>query len=326
MIIINDEQVKNFETFLKQHKFFFIAGHKEPDGDAIYSCLGMAAILKSKGLEYQLLSAGPFKRVEIREKEPLFTNTPAFLSQEDRKNTGLIMLDCSEMSRLGELDGDLTDIDTFIVDHHKTAEPTGNSIIDPSSPACACLVQQLYEKIIGKPDPETAKNLFTGMATDTGYFRFLKEDSAEVFKSTARLVESGANPRTTYDFITGGKSFNTRKLLGIMLSRAEQYYNNKLIITWETQEDTKKYGQDGRDNDALYSLLLACEDVEAVVFIRQDTDHTCTCGFRSRDKVDVSAIAAKFGGGGHKNAAGLSTDGKLENLKPAILKEFAKVL
>jgi len=326
MIIISEKQVKSFENFLDSHKFFFIAAHKDPDADAIYSCLGMASILDKKNIRYQLLNAGPFKRNEIKDKEPLFTNTPEFLSEPERKQTGLIILDCGEISRIGELEGDIKGFDTFIIDHHKTSETTENTIIDPTSPACACLVQQLYENMIGKLDEKTAQYLFTGMATDTGYFRFLNTDSSEVFKSTARMVESGANPRKTYDFITGGKPFNTRKLLGIMLSRAEQYYNNKLIVTWETQEDTKKYGQEGRDSDALYSLLLACEGVEAVLFIRQDTEHTCTCGLRSRDEIDVSAIAAKFGGGGHKNASGLSTEGKIDTLKPLLLKEFAKVL
>lgn len=326
MNIITDAQIETFSQFLSSHNFFYVIGHKEPDGDCIYSCLGMAALLDAKKLPYQLLSAGPFKRTEIRDKAELFTNVPTFLSEPERKRTGLLILDCSEMSRLGEIDGDLEGLDTFIVDHHKTASVTENCIIDPSSPATATLVQQLYEKLVGKPPKEVADLLFFGLATDTGYFRFLKDDSAEVFMAAARLVEAGTNPRQIYDRMTGGKAYNTRKLLGIMLNRAERYYNNKLVITYETTEDTRKYGQEGRDSDALYSLLLACDGVEAVVFLRQETEHNCTAGFRSRDAVDVSTIAAKFGGGGHKNASGASVEGKIETLIPAICKEFAKAL
>lgn len=326
MQIISDEKIDDFKNFLDSHEFFFIIGHKEPDGDAIYSCLGMAEILDKKNLQYQLLSAGPFKRTDIKDKADLFTNTPTFLSEPERKKTGLIILDCSEMNRLGEIDGDLKNLDTFIIDHHKTASVESNCIIDPSAPATACLVQQIYEKLVGKLSKEAASNLFFGLSTDTGYFRFLNIDSAEVFRQAARLVEAGADPRKTYDKMTGGKAYNTRKLLGIMLTRAERYYNNKLVVTYETMEDTKKFGQDGRDSDALYSALLSTEGVEAVLFVRQDTEFTCTAGFRSRDSVDVSAIAAKFGGGGHKNAAGLSIEGKLENIMPMICKEFAKVL
>lgn len=326
MQIITDEQIASFSQFLSSHDFFYVIGHKEPDGDCISSCLGMASLLDAKKISYQLLNAGPFKRTEIRDKADLFSNVPSFLSEPERKRTGLIILDCSELSRLGEIDGDLSGLDTFIIDHHKTASVSENCIIDPSSPATATLVQQLYERIIGQPSKDVAETLFFGLSTDTGFFRFLKDDSAEVFKAAARLVEAGANPRQIYDKMTGGKAYSTRKLLGIMLNRAERYYNNKLIVTYETMEDTRKYGQEGRDSDALYSLLLACDGVEAVLFLRQETEHNCTAGFRSRDAVDVSAIAAKFGGGGHKNAAGGSIEGKIETLIPAICKEFAKVL
>jgi phosphoesterase RecJ-like protein len=187
-------------------------------------------------------------------------------------------------------------------------------------------VQQLYEKLIGNMPKKVAEDLFFGLSTDTGYFRFLKEDSAEVFRQAARLVDAGANPRKTHDEMTAGKAYSTRKLLGLMLGRAERKFNNKLIVTYETMEDTKRLGQEGRDSDALYSLLLSVEDVEAVLFVRQDTESTCTAGFRSRDKVDVSAIAAKFGGGGHKNAAGLSIEGKLETVINLICDEFKKIL
>lgn len=326
MQIISDEKIGEFKNFLDSHVFFYVIGHKDPDGDAIYSCLGMKDVLEAKNLSYQLLSAGPFKRPEIRNQARLFSSEMKFLSEPERKKTGLIILDCSEMSRLGEIEGDLKNLDTFIIDHHKTAGVTENCIIDPTSPATACLVQQIYEKLIGKIPAQTAQNLFVGLSTDTGYFRFLNTDSAEVFRQAARLVESGANPRKTYDEITGGKPYATRKLLGIMLDRVERRYGNKLAVTYETMEDTKQWGQEGRDSDALYSLLLSVDGIDAVLFVRQDTELTCTCGFRSRDNVDVSAIAAKFGGGGHKNAAGLSIDGKIPDVLEKICAEFKKVL
>ncbi|MBQ8680075.1 MAG: bifunctional oligoribonuclease/PAP phosphatase NrnA [Treponema sp.] len=326
MQIISDEKIAEFKNFLEQHDFFYVIGHKDPDGDAIYSCMALAELLKAKNCSYQLLSAGPFKRPEIRSMAIFFSNQMTFLSEPERQKTGLIILDCSEMSRLGEIDGDLSNLDTFIIDHHKTADVTKKCIIDATSPATACLVQQIYEKILGTIPKKTAEYLFFGLSTDTGYFRFLNTDSAEVFRQAARLVESGANPRKTYDEMTGGKPYSTRKLLGIMLDRVERRYNNKLAVTYETMEDTKKWGQEGRDSDSLYSLLLSVDGIEAVLFVRQDTELTCTCGFRSRDKVDVSAIAQKFGGGGHKNAAGLSIDGKCADVLEKICAEFKKVL
>lgn len=328
MLEIEDLKIEKLKKFLNEHSFFYIAGHKEPDGDCVSSCLGMAELVKKFNKPYQLISAGPFKRIEIQKYADLFSSEMQFLSDSERKQTGLIICDCSEIKRLGEIDGDFNGLDTFIIDHHKTSECPENaeSIIDSTSPSASFLVQIVYEKIIGEIPEELAKILFFGSMTDTGFFKFLKDDSAKAFEAVSRLVKAGANPRTTYDEMTSGKAWNTRKLLGLHMNHAEKYLNGKLILTYETMDDTRKFGQEGRDSDALYSSLLAVEGVEAVAFIRQDTENTCTAGLRSRDSVDVSAVASKFGGGGHKNASGLSCDGKLDTLIPQIVKEFAKII
>lgn len=325
---IQENNIQEFKDFISNHQYFYIIGHKEPDGDCIASCLGIADILKKSNKEYKLLSAGPFKRPEIKKFEKQFSNKTDFLDNKDREITGLIILDCSELSRLGEIDGDLSGLDIFVIDHHKTSNLPENAkgFIDPEAPACAYLVQIFYEKILGKIPLKLANILFFGLSTDTGYFRFLSQDSAEVFMAAARLVSYGVEPRMIYNEINSGKPYSTRQLLGVLLSKAERYLDGKLVITYETLEDTKKYGSEGRDSDALYQLLLSSQDVEAAVFLRQDTISTCTGGFRSVDKIDVSQVAAKFGGGGHKNASGMSTDGKIENLIPLIVKEFAKII
>ncbi|MCQ2612878.1 MAG: bifunctional oligoribonuclease/PAP phosphatase NrnA [Treponemataceae bacterium] len=323
---ITQDEEDNFKNFVKCHKTFVVAGHKEPDGDCIASSLGMRDLLKAMNKTCTLVNNGPFKRTETKKYEKFFSGQFG-CSLEERSSVGLIIVDCSELGRLGEISEQLQNLDIFIVDHHKTSEVAGqtcpNAIIDSTAPAAACLVQLLYEAVAGPVPKETAEILFFGIATDTGFFRFLDTTSASVFTSTARLIEAGANPRTTYDYITGGKPYSTRKLLGVLLSKAERYYDGKLVITVETMEDTKKFGQDGRDSDALYSLLLACDEVEAVVFVRQETVSTCTLGFRSRGEVDVSKVAAVFGGGGHKNASGGSTQGTASAIVQKIKEEFS---
>ena len=323
-----NKDAENFKTFIDGHKFFFIAGHKEPDGDCMASCLGIAAILDFFKKPYQLLSAGPFKRAEIKEFESLFSNEMDFQTQEERNHAGLIITDCSEIQRLGEIDGDLKGLDIFIIDHHKTSETPENaqSFIDSHSPACAILVQKFYETLIGPLPKELSETIFFGFCTDTGYFRFIDDTQSDALASATRLVKYGANPKEAYKKINSGRPYSTRKLLGILLSRAERYLDGRLVITYETMSDTKQYGQEGRDSDALYQLLLSSEGVEAVVFLRQETDNSCTGGFRSQDKIDVSQVAAKFGGGGHKNASGMSCEGRIESLIPQVVKEFARIM
>ncbi|MGP1459689.1 MAG: DHH family phosphoesterase [Treponema sp.] len=325
---LEQRQIDSFREFIDTHNLFFVAGHKEPDGDCISSCLGIAGILKHFGKEHLLLSAGPFKRTEIQEFAPLFLPEPPFLSENEMKNAGLIICDCSEIARLGDFSESLKTLDVFVIDHHKTAScPDGaQSIVDSSAPAACALVQSLYENLAGAPPKEVAEILFFGLMTDTGFFRFLTNADADIFEAASRLVKAGADPRKTHGKITGGKAWSTRKLLGLTLERAERHLDGKLIVTYETQDDTRKWGQEGRDTDALYSALLCLKGVQAVVFVRQETDVSCTIGFRSNDSADVSAVAQKFGGGGHKNAAGCSTNGRLETLIPSIIKEFARIL
>ena len=325
---ISQEQFKNFKTFIDNHEYFYIAGHKEPDGDCVSSCIGVSKILEKFKKDFVLLNAGPFKRIEIKKFANLFTDKMEFQTDDERKKTGLIICDCSETARLGEIDGDLEGFDTFVIDHHKTANISDASrcIIDSTSPSASILVQLIYENLIGPLPLELAEIIFFGSMTDTGFFRFLSPEDSDALIALARLVKTGVDPRKTYDYITSGKAYSTRKLLGVLLDHAERYLNGKLVVTYETMEDTKKWGQEGRDSDALYSSLLAVEGVEAVVFVRQDTEITVTAGLRSRDKVDVSLVASKFSGGGHKNASGLSCNGKIETFIPAIVKEFARII
>lgn len=326
MSIIAEEKISNLKNFIDSHDNFYIIGHKEPDGDCISSSLGIAEILKKFNKKYQLLSAGPFKRPEIKQFEKQFTKFPK--KNFNKENSAVIIVDCSEIERIGEeIAPIIKDYDKFIIDHHKTSDIDNEfSIIYPYAPATAYLVQLIYESFFEKIDSEIGKILFFGICTDTGFFRFLDADSSDVFYAISRLVSKGANPRETYSEINSGKPFSTRKLLGLMLTHSEQYFDGKLIVTYETLDDTKKFGKDGRDSDSLYQLLLSVDGVQAVLFVRQDTDKTCTAGFRSKDAIDVSSIAAKFGGGGHKNAAGLSTEGTIDTLLPQIIKEFEKVL
>ncbi len=330
MKILTQEQISAYEEFLRSHDNFIVTGHKDPDGDCISSILVVSEILKFLKKDFILLCAGPFKRAEIRRYESLFSDSLPFIDKEEKAKTGLLIVDCSELSRMGDIGQELKGFDTFIVDHHKTSEGNAldndaQSIIDSSSPAAVCLMQMLYEGIVGKPDKRMAETMFFGLSTDTGFFKFLHQNSAEVFELAARLVRAGADPGKIYEEISGGKPWSTRKLLGILLSRAELHCGGKFALTYETMEDTRLYGQEGRDSDMLYSALLSADGVEAVAFLRQETSASCTGGFRSHGEIDVSAVASKFGGGGHKNASGMSVDGKLDTLIPQVIKEFSKI-
>ena len=143
MSILTQKDSDQLKEFIETHKFFLIIGHKEPDGDCIASCLGIAAIVEHYKKNYRLLSAGPFKRHEIIKFQKQFNDTVEFLDTQERIETGLFITDCSELSRLGEIDFDFKGLDTFIIDHHKTSDiPQGaKGYINGNASAAAYLIQ-----------------------------------------------------------------------------------------------------------------------------------------------------------------------------------------
>ncbi|MDR0670621.1 MAG: bifunctional oligoribonuclease/PAP phosphatase NrnA [Treponema sp.] len=311
--------------FIKTGSKFLIAGHKEPDGDCIGSSLALRSALNRLGKEAILCSAGPFKRTEIKSYEPLFTSSPG---EAGRRNARAIIVDCSSPERTGDLETHIRDLPLALIDHHSTGVRPGEGTVvylDPLAPSATSMVLALIEALGLSLTAEEAEYLLFGFCTDTGFFRHIDAGNMEAFVRAGRMVGAGASPKKIFGAINGGKSFNSRILLGIQLSRAEEHFDGRLIYTSEEYEETRRFGLEGRDSDSLYQLLLSVTRVEAIAVIRQETPERCTVGLRSRDWVDVAAVAADFGGGGHKNAAGFAAPALIADLKPRVLSRFERI-
>jgi phosphoesterase RecJ-like protein len=308
---------------------FLVAGHKEPDGDCVGSQLALVSVLRRMGKEALACSAGPFKRTEVKPYEKFFTLSP---EEAARKGSRVILTDCSSLERAGDLASLLKGLPLAVIDHHaaghySSGEAPGPAYIDVEAPSVTVLILTLIEALGMKPEREEAEFLLFGLCTDTGFFRHVDDQGAAVFEAAARMIRAGANPKKTFLAINGGKSLDSRILMGRILSRVESFYEGRLLLSTEEYEETRRYGLEGRDSDALYQVLQAVAGMEAIVLIRQERldPPQCTVGFRSRDRVDVAAIAEIFGGGGHKNAAGLSAGSRIAELKPKILEAFRPV-
>ncbi|MDR0636917.1 MAG: bifunctional oligoribonuclease/PAP phosphatase NrnA [Treponema sp.] len=314
--------------FIKSGDKFLVVGHKEPDGDCVGSQLALCSVLRRLGKQAIPCSAGPFKRSELKSYAECFISV---VGEAERKGAAVIVLDCSMPSRTGNIASAIEGLPIAVIDHHVAGQHTPNAatapvFLDPLAPSVTVLCLLLIEALGIEPTAEEAELLFFGLCTDTGFFRHTDEQSATTFEYAARLIRYGANPKKIYNLIYGGKNLASRYLLAIQLRRARPYFDGKLLLTSESYEETQQFGLEGRDSDSLYQLLQGVAGVEAIVIIRQETPETCTIGLRSRDWVDVAAIAARFGGGGHKNAAGASASGTIEELQPQILAAFADAL
>ncbi len=307
--------------FLKDYSVYLIVGHKEPDGDCIGSQLVLSSFLRRRKKKTVLLSAGPFTRTEILPYEHAFTDrVPDGL---DLRNAAILVLDCSSLTRVGRIADTLPSLPLAFIDHHAAGEASGQvQYIDPRAPAVTRLVQAVLEAMGDVPTKEEAELLFFGLCTDTGFFRHLDENSSSSFFAASKLVGIGASPKKAFSMIYGGKSLFTRKLMGEILFRTEPYFDGRLLVSFVTEEDHQRYGIASRDSDMLYQLLMTVAGVEAVMIIRQESENNCTVGLRSRESVDVGEIAAQFGGGGHRLAAGLAIEGRIEDVRERMLEAF----
>ena len=313
--------------FIREGTKFIIAGHEEPDGDCIGSQLTLCSLLARMGKTAIPCSAGPFRRTEVAPYAKNFRTAPA---DSDKAGARLILVDCSEYSRSGDLEPHLKGLPAAIIDHHASGSerppPEGTVIFqDPAAPSVTFMIYSLIKALGMELTKEEARLLLFGLCTDTGFFRHTDENSENTFMCAAGLIKAGASPKQTYQAIYGGRSFNSRLLLGRILSRSQTHFNGRLIITHENSDDISELGIESRDSDILYQLLQSVAGTEAIAYIRQEKPDECSLGLRSRDWVNVAAIAESLGGGGHRNAAGCTVTGDIGLATKMVLDKFSRI-
>lgn len=303
---------------ISQYDTFLILGHEDPDGDSLGSQLALGSWLERLGKRVCLCSPGNWKRPEIADWQNLFESViPDF---EENLEVVSIIVDCSSWERTGYPSGSLPDGPLILIDHHASNATFGDILyLNPKSPSTTLLIQRIIESSGATPNLQEAEYIFLGFCTDTGFFRHLTSDSAEVFDAVGRLVALGVSPGKTFRKISGKRTLGSRKLLGRALDRTELYIDGRVAFTWEHWKDWREVGS-LRDSDMLYQMLMAIKGVEAVIFMREQNDGNCRVSLRSTTDLDVSTIAGLFGGGGHKKASGCIISGDrhdvIENLLP----------
>ncbi len=286
--------------FFERHSRFVIVGHLEPDADCIGSEVALAHALHRMGKTVQLANPGPFERQEIAAWHEAFITEP---DQVDAQATGAVVVDCSSPDRIKPFNAILQNCETAVIDHHQTGSDFGHiRFVRSDIPANTILIAALIEHLLGTLAPEEAQPLLLGLATDTGFFRFLESKRPIAFLAAARLSEAGASPREVAAHLNSGRSYGSRRIIARMLERSEQLQDGAVLLTYMTRGDEEEFGT-RRDSDALNHLLLSIEGVRVIAVVKEK-DTGCTMSFRANDDTDVSLLAEKFGGGGHQKASG----------------------
>lgn len=311
---------------LTQSRTVFLATHENPDGDAIGSLLALGLALEAMGKATTMFADNSIPAV--------YRFLPAVERIVHRFDEGLrvdtaVVLDCSALARCGRAATLAGSAPVLIcLDHHLTNTGFGHlRWIDPDACATAEVVYRLIKAMGVTIDKAMATAIYTGILTDTGSFRFANTNRA-AFAICEQMVALGVDPYQAARHVYGTYSLGRIKLLNRALDSIELAGDGKISIMTLTRDMLAETGTHTEDTEGLINYARRIEAVQLAALILEDPNGHAGryhVSLRADGDVDVGAIAASFGGGGHPHAAGFSVDGDLAQVK-ARLASLAKRL
>ncbi len=311
-----------------------ITTHNRPDGDACGCVATLSEALRGLGKTVRplfLSPVPPWYAFLFDEKVPVLRTDV----QVEELATGplgqcdlIVIVDTNSYSQLPHFEEHLKRIDApvLVIDHHVTSDGLGTVEIVDATAAAAGLVVCDFLKAAGLPMTATmAEALFVAIATDTGWFQF-NNTTSRVYRCAADLIDLGVSPTDLYDRLYHTFSPTRFRLLVTMLDRLELHLDGRYAIQYLLQEDFTRTGASYEDTENFINECHRIASVEVSTLLVELKDGRVRCSLRSRGAVDVSQIAAKFGGGGHKMAAGTFLPGPIDHAKQLIFDEVAQRL
>ncbi len=307
---------------IRRCRSFLISVHVNPDGDGLGAQLALMLSLEKLN-----------KKVVSQNLDPV-PDVYRFLPAADRIRSGkavdgrydaIVVLD-SEPHRTG-LFNCTYPADTLInIDHHITNDKEWTlTWLDDSASATGEMVYELVN-LLGTPlDRDIALCLYTSIFTDTGSFRYTNT-TPKSMRIAADLLQAGADPWLVTENVYESYAFERLKLLGKVLGEMERSEDGRVAWVVVTDELYRQTGTTAEDTDNFVNFVRSSRGVEVAVLFRQTGASQFKISLRSKGRVDLSGTAQTLGGGGHKNAAGSTLDGTLEQVKERVIGEVSKAI
>ncbi len=312
---------------LRRREKFLLTAHEGPDGDALGSLLGMHHLLTQLGKDSVMFLAAKEFPLPIEYRflplEEVFHEPPA-----DMADRTAIFLDCGNIDRM-PVDFLTEGAHEIInIDHHHDNTHFGDlNLVDVEASCTAEIVYQLAQLLGLRITPEMASALYVGIITDTGKFMYDNTD-ARTHRIAADLIEAGVVVDDTYRRLYEHVPIEKIRLVARALDGIERYCDERLVLAYITAEDFEATGAGEEMTEGIIDHLRSVEGTQIAALIRDLGDRGRAArkvSLRSSSgEVDVSAIARKHGGGGHKRAAGFSTDLELDQLVTFLCGEVAE--
>ena len=304
---------------------FVVTTHENPDGDALGSLLATAIALRGFGKDVVMYLGGatPLPR------EYAFMRLDGLVREipDDVGERTLVAVDCAKVDRIGPstevVDGARRVIN---IDHHHDNSRFGDIVLvvaDASS--TGEVLRDVFRALDIALTPELAEPLYIALVTDTGRFQYTNT-TPKSLRLAAELVEAGADIHAVFQQVYESVEFAKLKLLARALERARVLEGGRIVVSNLLRNDFAEVGAAGSYSEGIIDYLRAVEGAELAVLIREppaDEEPSKRVSLRaSVDELDVSAIARLFGGGGHRQAAGFSSDGSVEEIVERVRQGF----
>ena len=305
--------------------------HINPDGDAIGSELSLARFLETRGAKVRILNQDPVPELL---QFVLDSKPPPELYQRGEGDAALaqadlvILVDNSAPDRLGRMEAPMAGVADRVlcIDHHPTRDaPWAHNIVDVEAAATTAMIYELTRAWGWTPDAIAANAIYTGLATDTGFFRF-NSTNARSHEIAAELLELGVAPARVYRAVYERNSVAYTRLLGHSLAGLRLDAGGAVASVRITRQLTDTLQAGDVDTSEITTALLAIDRVMVAVLFRELSDGRIKVSLRSKGDLDVHRMATEFGGGGHRNASGIVIEGRLNQVVQTVTERAASLL
>ena len=284
-----------------------IVGHVRPDGDALGSMIALALAARSAGKEAVASFGEPFV---LGEEFRFLDQTVLVPPAEFPDDLNLaIVCDTGVLDRVGSVGSAIEGADrVLVIDHHVTPGTIGDvRVVDPHAAATTQLVFELLQRLGWEITRPIAEALYVGLVTDTGRFQY-SSTSPEVHRMAADLLAAGVEPAPIGRQLYEEAPFGYFTVVSRVLGRARLEEGAGLVWTTLLREDLRAAGIPWEATEGLIDLVRLATEAGVACLLKETKPGVLKGSLRSRGDVDVAAIASAFGGGGHRNAAGFTSE------------------
>ncbi len=321
----NSDDMQAVVAALSENQRFVVGAHENPDGDALGSLLAMHLALGRLGKESVMFVPGDAPlpgEYSFLELEGIHRHPPP-----DHAERVLVAVDCAKEERLGP-DSALLESSPFTVDidhHHDNTRFGDVNLIVADASSTGEILADVFSELGVEITPEIAEPLYVALVTDTGRFQYANT-SSKALRLAADLIDAGADWHKVFQTVYENVQFAKLKLLARALERAEVHSGGRLVISHLLKNDFAEVGAAEPYSEGIIDYLRAVEGAMVAALIREPARgngpaHRVSLR-ASVDEIDVSVIARKSEGGGHRQAAGFSSELSLDELKRFIVEEF----